>query len=99
MEEYQTWVSRFSRVYFGFTTLLFHPGRNSELDEVVRRVPLSKILLESNAPFLPGRVYSSIKYSSPWVTGVVAKRVAELKEISVSEVCAAAVQNCTELYG
>ncbi len=99
LEEFETWVSRFPRAYFGFTTLLFHPGRNSELDEIVRRVPLSKILLEFDAPFLPGRVCSSIKFSSLWVTGVVAERVAELKGISVSEVCAAAVRNCQELNG
>ncbi len=60
-----------------------------------RRIPLSKL---PDAPYLPGRVCSKIRFSNPWVTGVAAQRVAELRGIPVENVCKAAAQNCRDLY-
>lgn len=52
----EAWLEKFPASYIGLTAAVTYPG-NKSLREVVRRMPLDKLLLETDAPyFLPAQV-------------------------------------------
>ena len=68
-----------------------------ELREVVKQVPLEKILVETDSPFLAPVPHRG-KRNEPAFTMLVAEKVAELKELSVDEVAKATTNNFYELF-
>jgi TatD DNase family protein len=91
------WMAAFDNLFFGFTNLITYdsagPARNSVL-----RLPLQRIVLETDAPyFVPGGI--SGKYSHPGMVIHVAQEVARIKNISLSEVISTCRRNTSVLYG
>ena len=68
------------------------------LPDVVRQVPLSRLLLETDCPYLAPQPYRG-KRNEPAYVLLVAHKVAELKDISVAEVQAETSHNVCELFG
>ena len=68
------------------------------LPDVVRQVPLSRLLLETDCPYLAPQPYRG-KRNEPAYVLLVAQKVAELKDISVAEVQAETSHNVCELFG
>jgi TatD DNase family protein len=87
----------------GFTGILtFPPKKNEptsqlELLEVVRKCPLDRILLETDAPFLAPIPYRG-KRAEPWMVEEVAKKIAEIKSASLEEVARQTTQNAYNLF-
>lgn len=72
--------------------------RNAEaLREVVRRVPLERILVETDAPYLAPVPHRG-KPNQPAYVRHVAEKVAEIKELSLDEVAAATSANFYRLF-
>lgn len=69
-----------------------------EYDEVIRYAPLSRILLETDAPYVAPAPYRG-KRNEPAYIIEVAKKLAELKSISFEEVAKQTTQNTVSLFG
>ena len=84
---------------FGFTALILRRERHPEVDQVIRQLPLEKILLETDSPHLKAPEHERNSYNSPYGIEVIAKRVAELKGLKVEEVFKITSGNASRLYG
>ena len=72
--------------------------KKASLAEVVRKVPLERIVLETDAPYLTPVPYRGRRNESSYIPYIAAK-VAELKEVSVEEVAEVTTANARELFG
>ncbi|MBQ6254559.1 MAG: TatD family hydrolase [Bacteroidales bacterium] len=72
--------------------------KNASLAEVVRKVPLERIVLETDAPYLTPVPYRGRRNESSLIP-LVAGRVAELKGVSVEEVAETTTMNARKLFG
>lgn len=77
---------------------LKHMDENEAFRQVVKDLPLDKIVLETDAPFLkpdalPGKVNTSLNLR------YIAEELAKLKAVDVEIICEAALKNTQTLYG
>ncbi len=68
------------------------------LQDAVRQIPLNKLLIETDAPFL-APVPRRGKKNEPVYTLYTAQKVAELKGIDIDEVARRTTENVKELFG
>ena len=68
-----------------------------ELHEVARAVPLDRLLIETDAPYLAPVPYRG-KINEPGFVPKVAEKIGELKNVSVEEVAAKSAQNFSNLF-
>ncbi|KAH0630211.1 hypothetical protein JD844_012944 [Phrynosoma platyrhinos] len=89
----------FPNLTVGFTAVLTYPSAH-EARESVRKIPLSRIVVETDAPyFLPRQVHKSVcQYSHPGVALHTVKEIARLKEVPVSIMLAILRQNTNKIY-
>jgi TatD DNase family protein len=66
-------------------------------DEVVKYAPLEQILLETDAPFLTPEPYRG-RRNEPAFVIEVAKKIAELRNISIGKVTEQTTRNCKNLF-
>jgi TatD DNase family protein len=69
----------------------------NEYDEMVAKVPLKRILIETDAPYLAPVPYRG-KRNEPLYVEFVAKRIAEIKNISLEEVVEKTEENTKDLF-
>jgi TatD DNase family protein len=81
--------------YLGIGGVLTY--KNSGLAEVVEKIPLEYLLLETDAPFLAPVPYRGKRNESEFVVEV-AKKLAEIKEIDLEEVAETTTRNAMELF-
>lgn len=67
------------------------------VQEVAAKVPLANLLIETDAPYLTPDPFRG-KPNEPQYVSYVAKKIAELKNISVEEVISATTKNCLNLF-
>ena len=72
--------------------------KKASLAEVVRRVPLERLLLETDAPYLTPVPHRGERNESAYIPCVAAK-IAELKETDVETVAAVTTCNAQALFG
>lgn len=80
----------------GFTGIVTFPSAK-ELQEVAKMVPLDRILLETDAPYLAPQPVRGQRNEPKHVVHV-AEKIAELKGVSVEEVAAQTTANAIELF-
>lgn len=80
--------------YLGFNGILTFAR---QYDEIVREIPLEKILLETDSPFLTPEPYRG-KRNEPVHVIEVAKKISEIKNESVEKVIEQTTQNCKNLF-
>ena len=72
--------------------------KNAEaLKEVARKMPLEKMLVETDSPYLAPVPYRG-KSNQPAYVRYVAEHIAELRDIPVEEVCEATTENFFRLF-
>lgn len=81
-------------MYLGFNGIITFAR---QYDEVVKYAPLKNILLETDAPYLTPEPYRGQR-NEPLYVMEVAKKVAELKNISIDEVIIKTTQNTINLF-
>lgn len=82
--------------YLGVNGIVtFKNGEN--VQEVAREIPLEKILVETDSPFLAPVPYRG-KRNEPAYVVEVAKKIAELKNLSLAEVEKQTAENATDLF-
>ena len=85
------------RYYLGIGgTLTFKNNRKTK--ELVKELPLEKIVLETDCPYLTPVPFRG-KRNEPIYTKYVAEEVARIKEISVEEVIKVTTENAKKIYG
>jgi TatD DNase family protein len=82
--------------YLGFTGPLTYK-KADDLRAIAARVPLDRILIETDAPFLAPHPFRG-KRNEPAHVRLVAERLAEVRGISLEEVAAATTANALDLF-
>ncbi|CAN7941710.1 unnamed protein product [Ixodes pacificus] len=93
------WLETFPGLCLGLTPLVGFADAGP-LQEVARRIPLDRLLLETDAPyFLPRAESGAMRQSHPGMAIHVALKVSSLKNISVEDVLKAVRVNTRRIYG
>ena len=71
---------------------------NKSLESIVKNVPLNKIMLETDSPYLTPHPYRG-KRNEPAMVKVIAEKIANIKNISLNEVANQTTKNAEELFG
>ena len=74
------------------------PFKKASLAEVVRRAPLERIVLETDAPYLTPVPFRGKRNESAHIP-LIAAKVAELKEVPIEEVASVTTTNARNLFG
>src|SRR5699024_2232443 len=69
-----------------------------EAKEVAKAVPLDKLLIETDAPYLAPHPHRG-KRNEPAYVALVAQQIAALKEMEYEEICEATTENAREVFG
>ncbi len=79
--------------YLGINGIIF----KMNIDKVIKDIPLNRIILETDCPFLSP--IEDKKRNEPLFIKHIAKRVAEIKRISVDKVAEVTTKNAKTLFG
>ncbi|MFA6193380.1 MAG: TatD family hydrolase [Parcubacteria group bacterium] len=88
-------------VYFSFSGNITYPKpilRSEKLAKVVRMIPLDKMMLDSDSPFLAPQEKRG-KRNEPANVRYIAEKIADIKEISVAEVEKITDENAEIFFG
>ena len=83
--------------YVGFTGVLTFKNARKAL-EVAKSVPLDRILIETDCPYMAPEPYRG-RRNEPGFVPQVAKKLAEIREISVEAAAKATFENASRLFG
>lgn len=81
--------------YFGFNGLITYAR---DYDKVIEKLPLEKILLETDCPYLTPVPHRD-KRNEPLYVRYVAEKIAQLKEFKFEEVAEQTTKNARQLFG
>ena len=90
-------------LHLGFTGVITFPPKKTDpqtqldLLEVVAKCPLERMLVETDAPYLAPQAYRGQR-CEPWMVEEVAKKIAEIKNLSFAEVVKITTQNAKKLF-
>lgn len=84
-------------LYIGITGIVTFKNGAEELRKVVEVAPLEKLLIETDAPFLAPDPYRG-KRNEPKYVELVARKIAEIKDLSFDQVSVATTQNAKDLF-
>ena len=71
--------------------------KKASLAEAVKRIPLERIILETDSPYLTPVPFRGTRNESKYIP-VIAARIAELKGIGVDEVAETTTANARRLF-
>ena len=83
--------------YIGFTGIVTFKSKAEEVQAIIKELPLDKILIETDAPFLSPEPYRG-KRNEPAYVKFVAQNIAELKNLSLTEVSEITFNNAKNLF-
>lgn len=84
------------RYYFGVNGVVTFKN-NKKTKETVKKLPLDRIVIETDAPYLTPTPYRG-KRNEPIYVKYVAEEIAELKGVSVEEVIRVTTENAKKIY-
>lgn len=79
-----------------FTGIITYPKTN-KLAEVVKKIPLDRMMVETDAPYLAPQMVRG-KRNEPMYVRYVADKVAEIKKISYDEIAEATTNNANQFF-
>lgn len=87
--------------YIGFTGAISDQNRFKHLEEVIRYVPLDRMMIETDAPFMLPKNMSRMqnRRNEPAFLPYVAQTIANLKKISISEVADETTEVALDFFG
>lgn len=88
------WLMNFPNCYFSFSGII--QKFNSEQIEALQKVPLDRLLLETDSPYLPIR--KEIKCNFPSYIGEIAQRVAFIRKDNLDELVQQTYQNTNMIF-
>lgn len=81
--------------YLSFTGVITF---TEQYDEVIKNTPIERLLVETDSPYVAPEPFRG-KRNEPIFVEYVAKRLAELKGVSLEEIAEITTKNCIELFG
>lgn len=90
-------------LHLGFTGVITFPPKKTtpqaqiDLLEVVKEMPLDRMVVETDAPYLAPQAYRG-KRSEPWMVEEVIKKIAEIKRLNPEEVAQSIEKNTRKLF-
>ncbi|HAZ28627.1 MAG TPA: hypothetical protein DCY48_02520 [Candidatus Magasanikbacteria bacterium] len=90
-------------LYLGFTGVITFPAKKTNpqvqenLLEVVRRMPLDRILVETDSPYLAPQAYRG-KRCEPWMVEETVKKIAEICGVSPAKIEEQTTNNARALF-
>jgi len=84
--------------YISFAGILTF-GRSTELREVAAALPLDRILVETDSPYLTPEPHRKVRRNEPCYVVETARRLAEVRGLSYEEVAAQTTRNFRSLFG
>lgn len=69
-----------------------------QIQRVARDVPLGKLLVETDSPYLPPHPYRGER-NEPAHIAVIASKIAELRTVDIAEIARATSENAAKLFG
>jgi TatD DNase family protein len=69
-----------------------------QIQRVARDIPLSKLLIETDSPYLPPHPYRGER-NEPAHVAVIAGKIAELRTVDIEEIARATSDNAAILFG
>lgn len=81
--------------YISFTGNITY--KNNDREDVVRRIPLERMLLETDSPFLTPVPFRG-KRNDPGKLKLIAEKIAQIKGITVEEVAQVTTENSKKLF-
>ncbi|PIO12360.1 hypothetical protein AB205_0065860 [Aquarana catesbeiana] len=95
----EPFLNEFPNMSVGFTAVLTYPSAGSAR-EAVSRIPLDKLIIETDAPFFVPRQVpkSQCKFSHPGLALHTVEEVARLKNLPLKSVMAKLRENTHRLY-
>ena len=86
-------------LYIGVTGWVCDDGRGEQLQKLIKYIPDDKLMIETDAPYLsPKNMENKAHRNEPAFLTYVAKKVAELKNISVEELSLKTDENVNSLF-
>lgn len=91
-------------MHISFTGIITFPPKKGDIEkgetllDVVKAVPLDRIIVETDAPYLAPVPYRGKWPNQPEWVRHVAEKVAEVKSVSYEEVASATLENTKRLY-
>lgn len=86
-------------LYVGITGWLLDERRNQSLKEAVKQLPLERLLIETDSPYLlPRNIRPRPKRNHPKYLPWIAQEIARIKELPVEDVISAADNNTKTLF-
>lgn len=93
---YETAKTLMDRYYFGVAGVVTFKN-NVKTKEFVEKIPLEKLLIETDSPYLTPVPYRG-KRNEPSYVEFVAKEIAEIKGIALEEVIRVTTENAKKIY-
>ena len=84
--------------YLGFTGIVTFEKKAEELQEIAKWIPLEKMLIETDAPYLSPEPHRG-KRNEPSYVKYVAKKIAHLRGVSEEEIVKTTGENAVKLFG
>jgi len=84
-------------LYISYTGIITFPNATDTL-EVVKKVPLEKVFIETDTPFLAPQAKRG-KENFPGYVRYIAQKVAEIKNLSIEEVAEITSKNAQDFFG
>jgi len=81
--------------YLGIGGVLTY--KKSGLDEVIKKINLDHIVLETDAPYLTPAPFRGKRNESSYIT-IIAEKLAEIKGVSLEEVAAITTSNAEKVF-
>jgi TatD DNase family protein len=82
--------------YLGIGGILTY--KKSGLPEAIANIPLEKMVLETDAPYLPPVPYRGKRNESSYIP-IIAQKLAEVKNVSLEEVAVITTANAEKIFG
>ncbi|GAI22844.1 unnamed protein product, partial [marine sediment metagenome] len=79
--------------YLGFNGIIF----KLNLDEIIKKTPLERILIETDCPYLAPPPFENQR-NEPLYVKYIAQRVAEIKNLSFEEISKITTKNAKKLF-
>ena len=94
--EMQNWLEAFSGTVFGFTAKILNGDHHPDLPEAVRTLPLEKLLLETDSPYLP---LPDRTDCTPNILPEIAEAVGRIKHLPFPVVLESSRRAACKFYG
>ncbi|MCX6741310.1 MAG: TatD family hydrolase [Candidatus Parcubacteria bacterium] len=84
--------------YVGFTGIITYSNAGDDLLEAVKRIPLNRILSETDCPYLAPEPIRHQR-CEPWHVKYTLEKIAEIKDVAVDEIERQTAKNAQDLFG